>query len=111
MLYLQLALDSLAPLMRIRSQRGAAGGGAALQIPVPLGERQRRRQAFTWVLEAASKKTNRGTGRADFARRIADELIAVVEGRSALWDRRTNVHKVATTARSNIGFAQMRRRR
>lgn len=109
-LYLQLAIDSLAPLMRIRSQRGAAGGGAALQIPVPLGQRQRRRQAFQWILDAASKKPNRGTGRADFARRIADELIAVVEGRSQLWDRRTNVHKVATTARSNIGFGSRRRR-
>ena len=95
--------------MRIRSQRGAAGGGAALQIPVPLGLRQRRRQAFTWVLDAASKKQNRGTGRGDFARRIAEELVAIVEGRSALWDRRQNVHKVATSARVNIGFGQRRR--
>ena len=50
-LYLTLAIDSVAPLMRIRSQRGAAGGGVALQIPVPLGLRQRRRQPCSglWV--------------------------------------------------------------
>lgn len=97
--------------MRIRSQRGAAGGGAALQIPVPLGLRQRRRTAFTWVLESASKKANKGTGRSDFARRIAEELVSIVEGKSALWDRRVNVHKVATSARSNLGFSGGMRRR
>ncbi|KAK3100957.1 hypothetical protein LTR53_018687, partial [Teratosphaeriaceae sp. CCFEE 6253] len=52
-LYLTLAIDSIAPLLRIRSQRGAAGGGVALQIPVPLGLRQRRRTAFSWMLDAA----------------------------------------------------------
>ncbi|KAF2220481.1 ribosomal protein S7 domain-containing protein [Elsinoe ampelina] len=110
-LYLTLALDSLAPLMRIRSQRGAAGGGAALQIPVPLTVRQRRRQAFKWILDSASKKPNKGTGKWDFSRRVADEIIAVVEGKSALWERRTGVHKVATTARSNLGFGQRGGRR
>ncbi|PSK42738.1 37S ribosomal protein S7, mitochondrial [Elsinoe australis] len=110
-LYLTLALDSLAPLLRIRSQRGAAGGGAALQIPVPLSVRQRRRQAFKWILDSASKKTNKGTGKFDFSRRIADEIVAVVEGKSALWDRRTSVHKVATTARSNLGFGMRKGRR
>ncbi|PNS16426.1 37S ribosomal protein S7, mitochondrial [Sphaceloma murrayae] len=109
-LYLTLALDSLAPLMRIRSQRGAAGGGAALQIPVPLSVRQRRRQAFIWILDAASKKANKGTGKFDFSRRVADEIVAVVEGKSALWDRRTGVHKIATTARSNLGFKGRGRR-
>ena len=48
--YLTIAIDSVAPLLRIRSQKGAAGGGAALQIPVPLGVRQRRRQAVQWIL-------------------------------------------------------------
>ncbi|KAF4555032.1 Ribosomal protein S7p/S5e-like protein [Elsinoe fawcettii] len=110
-LYLTLALDSLAPLLRIRSQRGAAGGGAALQIPVPLTVRQRRRQAFKWILDSASKKPNKGTGKFDFSRRIADEIVAVIEGKSALWERRTSVHKVATTARSNLGFNMKGRRR
>ena len=99
-LYLTLAIDSVAPLLRIRSQRGAAGGGQALQIPVPLGLRQRRRQAFTWILDAASKKGDR----LRFPERVAQEIVGVVEGRSALWERRQAVHKLGTAARMSLGW-------
>ena len=101
-LYLTLAIDSIAPLLRIRSQRGAAGGGVALQIPVPLGLRQRRRTAFQWILDAASKKKSRGSGKDTFPTRVAEEVVAVVEGRSAIWEKRQAVHRLATTARSNL---------
>ncbi|EKG13280.1 Ribosomal protein S7 [Macrophomina phaseolina MS6] len=101
-LYLTLAIDSIAPLMRIRSQRGAAGGGMALQIPVPLGLRQRRRKAVEWVLEAASKRRNTGSGKGGFAMRFANELIAVVQGTSSVWQKRDGVHKVAVAARANL---------
>ncbi|KAH8599943.1 30S ribosomal protein-like protein S7 [Bisporella sp. PMI_857] len=100
--YLTLAIDSVAPLIRIRSQKGAAGGGAALQIPVPLGIRQRRRQAVEWILDSVSKKKSRGSGRGQFAQRFAEEIIGIVEGRSAAWDRRLMVHKVGTSARANL---------
>src|SRR6195952_1142446 len=103
-LYLTLAIDSVAPILRIRSQRGAAGGGVALQIPVPLGLRQRRRQAFQWILDAASKRKSRGSGNDQFATKVADELIAVVEGRSGVWEKRAAVHRLATTARSNLTY-------
>ncbi|SMR48445.1 unnamed protein product [Zymoseptoria tritici ST99CH_1E4] len=86
-LYLTLAIDSVAPLLRIRQQKGAAGGGVALQIPVPLGLRQRRRQALMWILDAAMKRKSRGSGNDMFAHKVADELIAVVEGRSAEYDQ------------------------
>lgn len=101
-LYLTLAIDSIAPLMRIRSQRGAAGGGMALQIPVPLGLRQRRRKAVEWVLEAASKRRNTGSGKGGFAMRFANELIAVVQGTSSIWLKRDGVHKIAVGARANL---------
>ncbi|KAL9098404.1 MAG: hypothetical protein Q9187_009669 [Circinaria calcarea] len=101
-LYLTLAIDSVAPLVRIRSQKGAAGGGVALQIPVPLGLRQRRRQAVLWILDAASKRRNRGSGRGGFAQKVAEELISVVEGNSGVWDRRGGVHKLGVSARSNL---------
>lgn len=105
-LYLTLAIDSIAPLLRIRSQRGAAGGGVALQIPVPLGLRQRRRQAVTWILDSATKRKSRGSGKDMFAQKVAEELIAVVEGRSSIWEKRAGVHKLGTTARSNLNFAK-----
>ncbi|KAH8725032.1 ribosomal protein S7 domain-containing protein [Phaeosphaeriaceae sp. PMI808] len=107
-LYLTLAIDSVAPLMRIRSQRGAAGGGVALQIPVPLGQRQRRRASIQWILAAASKRRNVGSGKGSFAQRIAQEMIAVVEGRSAIWERRNAIHKQGVAARANIVLPRKR---
>jgi small subunit ribosomal protein S7 len=108
--YLSLAIDSVAPLLRIRQQKGAAGGGAALQIPVPLGLRQRRRQAVTWILDAANKKTSRGSGRGQFAQRFAEEIISVVEGRSNVWEKRQLVHKTGTSSRANLNYKQFGRR-
>ncbi|USP81768.1 universal stress protein [Curvularia clavata] len=107
-LYLTLAIDSVAPLMRIRSQRGAAGGGVALQIPVPLGQRQRRRAAIQWIMAAASKRRNMGSGKNSFAQRIAQELIAVVQGTSGIWDRRNAIHKLGVAARANIVLPKKR---
>lgn len=103
-LYLTLAVDSIAPLMRIRLQKGAAGGGVALQIPVPLGQRQRRRMAIDWILTSASK----GKGMNNFAQRVASELIKVVEGKSSVWERRNAVHKMSTVARSNLVLPRRR---
>lgn len=107
-LYLTLAIDSVAPLMRLRSQRGAAGGGVALQIPVPLGQRQRRRTAVEWILGNASKRRTTGSGKGGFAQRVAQELIAVVEGRSSVWERRNAIHKQGVAARANIVLPRRR---
>ena len=101
-LYLTIAIDSIAPLLRMRSLKGAAGGGAALPIPVPLSLRQRRRQAVVWILDAASKRKSLDSGRGTFARKVAEELIAVVEGRSGIWDKRGGIHKLAVAARANL---------
>ncbi|KAI4276000.1 MAG: hypothetical protein L6R38_005768 [Xanthoria sp. 2 TBL-2021] len=101
-LYLTLAIDSVAPLLRIRAQKGMAGGGVALQMPVPLALRQRRRQAVMWILDSASKKPSRGSGRGGFAQKVAEEVIAIVEGRSGVWDRRGGIHKLAVSARANL---------
>jgi small subunit ribosomal protein S7 len=108
--YLTLAIDSIAPLIRIRSQKGAAGGGAALQIPVPLGLRQRRRQAVQWILDSANKKKSRGSGKFQFAQRFAEEIIGVVEGKSNVWERRNLIHKTGMSARANLGIMQRRAR-
>ena len=42
--YLTAAIDGIAPLVKIRQQRGMLGGGAIQPIPQPLSVRQRRRQ-------------------------------------------------------------------
>jgi small subunit ribosomal protein S7 len=100
--YLTLAIDSVAPLFRIHSLRGAAGGGQPLLTPVPLRERQRRRTAVMWILGAASKRPSRGGGKDEFARRVAEEIIAVVEGRSAAWEKRMALHKLSVSIRGNV---------
>lgn len=103
--YLTTVIDSVAPILKIRQQRGIAGGGASTPIPVPLGLRQRRRQAIQWILEAADKR--RETKLAD---RVAKEIISVAEGKSGVWERRALVHRLAVSARSNIRTGLARRR-
>jgi ribosomal protein S7 len=96
-LYLTLIVDSVAPLLKIRQQKGIAGGGAALQIPLPLALRQRRRTAIKWILDSAAKRRD-----SKLAQRVANELVSVAEGKSGVWDRREQVHKIGVAGRSNL---------
>jgi small subunit ribosomal protein S7 len=92
-----LIVDSVAPLLKIRQQKGIAGGGAALQIPLPLALRQRRRTAIKWILDSAAKRRD-----SKLAQRVANELVSVAEGKSGVWDRREQVHKIGVAGRSNL---------
>lgn len=103
-LYLSLIIDSVGPLFRIRQQKGIAGGGTAVQIPHPLKLRQRRRAAIKWILDASDKRRD-----AQFAHRVANELVAVAEGRSGVWDRRDQQHKLGISNRANLGLTPRRR--
>ncbi|KAH7319801.1 ribosomal protein S7 domain-containing protein [Stachybotrys elegans] len=105
-LYLTVAVDSVAPLLKIRHLAKLAGGGRALEVPTPLGLRQRRRVAFQWILDVVNKKPSMGSGRKQLPHRLAEEIIAVVEGRSSVWEKRKAVHKQGTSARANIATAQ-----
>jgi small subunit ribosomal protein S7 len=64
-----------------------------------------------WILAAADKKQSRGSGDGQFAQRVAEELVAVVEGRSGVWDRRAGLHKQGVAARANLFFKPMKKRR
>lgn len=108
-LYLTLAIDSVAPLVRIRAHKGLAGGGASLDVPVPLAARQRRRTAFQWILDVVDKKRSKGSGRDMFAHKVAEEIIAVVEGRSSVWDKRQLLHRQGTSARANMNNPRLRK--
>lgn len=101
-LYLTLALDSVGPLLRVQKLKGLAGGGRALDCPLPLAVRQRRRQAWLWIMDSVAKRPSTGSGRRQLAHRIAEEIIAVVEGRSSVWEKRQIVHKMGTAARMNV---------
>ncbi|TRX90833.1 hypothetical protein FHL15_008237 [Xylaria flabelliformis] len=102
LLYLTLAIDSVAPIVRVRSLKGMAGGGSALDVPEPIDARARRRQAIIWILDIVNKKRSMGSGRKQFAARFGQEIVSVVEGRSAAWDRRQLLHKTGTASRANL---------
>ncbi|KIX05684.1 uncharacterized protein Z518_03656 [Rhinocladiella mackenziei CBS 650.93] len=98
--YLTTIIDSLAPLVKIRQQRGLLGGGASMPIPVPLTLRQRRRTAIQWILLGAESRRD-----IKLADRVAKELISVAEGKSGAWERRQRVHRMAISARANVRAA------
>ncbi|KAF7174274.1 hypothetical protein CNMCM5623_006843 [Aspergillus felis] len=62
-------------------------------------QRQRRRTAIRWIIDASDKRRD-----SSFAQRVANELVAVAEGRSGVWDRREAVHKLGIAGRSNLGL-------
>ncbi|KAI5289582.1 hypothetical protein KEM54_003628 [Ascosphaera aggregata] len=102
-LYLTNVVDSVAPLLRLRQLKGAAGGGMSLPVPQPLNSRQRRRTAIKWIIEASEKRRD-----ISLPKRVAEEIIAVAEGRSTIWQKRDNVHKSGITARTNVSFGRRR---
>lgn len=59
-----------------------------------------------WILDAAEKRRTRGSGHGLFALKVAEELIAVAEGRSGLWERRSAIHKLGVSARANIQLSK-----
>ena len=103
--YLTAIIDSVAPLLKIRQQRGLMGGGASMPIPIPLRLRQRRRTAIQWILASAENRRED-----QFAERVAKELLGVAEGRSSAWEKRARVHKMAIGARANIKISAQGRR-
>lgn len=110
-LYVMLAVDSVAPLVRIRGFTGLAGGGKALEVPVPMSRRARRRTAFMWIMDVVEKKTSMGSGKKMLAHRIGEEIVAVVEGRSTVWDKRNQVHKTGTSVRANLSSPALLKRK
>ncbi|KAK5652756.1 hypothetical protein OQA88_9609 [Cercophora sp. LCS_1] len=107
-LYLTFAVDSVAPLIKMRGFPGLAGGGKSLEVPVPMAQRQRRRAAIGWILDVVAKKPSKGSGRTMFPHRVAEEIVAVMEGRSSVWDKRQQIHKQGTANRANMYSSRMR---
>ncbi|KUI53431.1 37S ribosomal protein S7, mitochondrial [Cytospora mali] len=110
-LYLTLALDSVAPLIRIRGFTGLAGGGKALEVPVPISRRARRRTAFMWIMDAVNKRPSLGSGKKMLAHRIGEEIVSVIEGRSSVWDKRNQLHKLGTSVRANLNSPALLKRK
>ncbi|ODV80553.1 ribosomal protein S7 [Suhomyces tanzawaensis NRRL Y-17324] len=88
-------LDKLGPLVTTRTQ--LTGTAKNKLVPVPLTKKQRNRYAITWILDSSSKKKS-----PDFSVRLAEEIIAAYEGKSAGYDKKAQMHKTAMSSRANI---------
>ena len=102
--YLNLVVESVAPLIKIKQYKGLAGGGKALPVPMPLGLAQRRRLAIKWIIDASEKRRD-----SNLANRVAQEIVAVAEGRSSVWEKREQVHKIGTGTRANLAVVEQKR--
>ncbi|EWC45432.1 hypothetical protein DRE_00831 [Drechslerella stenobrocha 248] len=103
--YIQTAIDSVAPLFKMRNTRGS--GGSTVQIPSPLHVKARRRKAMGWMLQASEGKKRLKT----LPERFAEEVEAVVLGTSSCWEKRIAVHKLAVTNRANVVMGPVRKPR
>ncbi|KAL4886748.1 ribosomal protein S7 domain-containing protein [Aspergillus karnatakaensis] len=103
--YLTAIVDSVSPLLKIKQVKGQAGGGASLQVPTPLYERQRRRTAIRWIIDASDKRRD-----TKFAARVANELVAVAEGRSGVWEKKEALHRAGLTNRVSLMVTGFKKR-
>lgn len=70
-----------------------------MHVPAALTARQRARQAVMWILKAAEKGRGGGATR---GRRIAREVLGVMDGTSGAVAKLGEVHKQGAANRSNL---------
>ncbi|GAA5890104.1 hypothetical protein JCM6882_009227 [Rhodosporidiobolus microsporus] len=94
---LRKALDLTSPSIRIVGRRS---GTKVNQTPQPLTAAQRRRQAWKWIVEASDKR--QGVEKA-FGKRLALEVLAVLNGQSEALKKLEARHTQGVTGRANVG--------
>lgn len=87
------AVGLAAPMFRNVYQRITAT--KRVTLPLPLDEKHRVRQALEWIVNASQKRKSEKV----FGRRLAHEILAVVDGNSDVIRKRDEVHRQATIAR------------
>jgi small subunit ribosomal protein S7 len=89
------AIEKVEPLFKVV---GTKRGAKSIQTPKPLNERQRRRTAILWIVEAADKRHKKDS----MGVRIAKEVLAILEDDSSALQKRNQVHRTALLNRSNV---------
>ncbi|KAG0359314.1 hypothetical protein BGZ54_009992 [Gamsiella multidivaricata] len=91
------ALELASPILKLTAIKK---GSKVLQVPSPMTERQRRRKAIVWILEASDKRR----GEKKFKDRLASEFLAVVNGNSGALAKKNQLHKMALANRANASL-------
>ncbi|KAG0035299.1 hypothetical protein BGZ82_005338 [Podila clonocystis] len=91
------ALELASPILKLTATKK---GSKVLQVPTPMTERQRRRRAIVWILEASDKRK----GEKMFKDRLASEFLAVVNGNSGALAKKNQQHKMALANRANASL-------
>jgi len=87
------AVELARPFLRMQSRKQ---GGKTMQVPIPLNMRQSQRRALVWIIEASGRRADRS-----ISRRLAVEVLAVLEGNSSVLSRKDEQHKVGVVNRAN----------
>ncbi|KAI1296943.1 hypothetical protein EDD11_007323 [Mortierella claussenii] len=97
----QVVLDAMEQASPILKLTAVKKGSKVLQVPSPMTERQRRRKAIVWILEASDKRKG---GEKQFKDRLASEFLAVVNGNSGALVKKNQLHKMALANRANAAL-------
>ncbi|CEP16071.1 hypothetical protein [Parasitella parasitica] len=87
------AIETASPLLKLSSTKK---GSKVVHVPTALRDRQRRRRAIVWMLEASKKR-----GEKSFEERFASEVYDVSQGVSSVLQKKLQVHKQALANRAN----------
>ncbi|GAA5987289.1 hypothetical protein JCM10908_001895 [Rhodotorula pacifica] len=95
---LRKAIEIVSPQIRMVGRRK---GTKVMQTPQPLTDKQRTRQAWKWIVDASDKRI--GDKEFDFGRRLALEVLSVLNGQSEANKSLVGRHQQGVTGRANVG--------
>ncbi|KAJ3077799.1 ribosomal protein S7 [Rhizoclosmatium globosum] len=101
---LATAVEKIEPLFKVV---GVKQGAKSVQTPKALNEKQRRRTAIIWLVEAANSRNQKDPA----GIRLGKEIIAVMNDESSAIQKRNLVHKNALANRSNVVLVDRRIRK
>lgn len=97
---LEKAIETVAPKQEVRAKRV---GGAAYQVPMEVRGPRKTSLAIRWILEAAKKRPT--AEYKTFDKKLASEILAVLNNEGEAIRKRDTVHKMAE---ANKAFSHFR---
>lgn len=91
------ALINIRPLVEVKARRV---GGSVYQVPSEVREARSRALAYRWLIEAASKRSDKTMGL-----RLGAELLDAIENRGGAAKKKSDVHRMAEANRAYSHYA------